>query len=737
LTAPAIHASRPGFDRPVRRPELPVGGVVGVAAGVALMVGLIVATTPIGSGDYGQWLMVSRTFVGADVPGYRELSGVPPLVPLAIGSATWLLGDPLSALHAVALGIVILLGAAFYAAGAALNARRFSGLIAVVLALLVTDRYLELFAFGGLPQAAAIGFAMLSVASFGRAVSAPATDQRWWAAGLLAIFATCLTHVPTATISLPASVAAAAIAAVPRGGQAWGPRVRPLLPVAAGFALVGGYWLVAVAPDVGGYVANPASLSYRGPERVLELLADYAPTVAVMAVGALFVVGLLATLLLRGVRPDGGLILIAWLGAAWASYVWAALSGASTDFPRFVPVVLAPLVVAAAGGIAFAGGRLARLAPRVATSERALLAIGLVIIGIAPFSFARFQTEAQGYRLPDYSSLATAAAWADRRLIPGGSILAPVREAKWIEGLTGRSALFSTDVRYAFRPLEWERSLAADAVLRGNLSLANEAFFLTLSGGVASAGREVPRNLLIAANHSGEYVELLRLIPEGSRIVGPDGATVASLPALGQVALDHAATAGAIAATTSWAGARQGANVSYRQTLQLAEGATEFVFQANADTTLPVGGLQVELRPAANAGVLVRPTTTTGAGDVTAVELVFPPLGRSEPRLQMALESGGSIAVSPSGSVVVSGTGPRLTLRVTALTPGGASSGLRLLDPKAVVDEYDVAGVFLHRDPSYDARRGRLELLGFHLGRAEGPYVVMVRDGAAVPEGAS
>ena len=160
-----------------------------------------------------------------------------------------------------------------------------AGLISAVIAVLVTDRFLELFAFGGLPQAAAIGFLVLAVAAFGRALRSPATERRWWAVGCAALLATCLSHVPTAAIGLPACLAAAALGARPQAGQPARARLRALLPLAVGLAAIGVYWLVVIAPASVGFVTNPASLSYRGPERVIDLLVRYPPTLIVIAIG--------------------------------------------------------------------------------------------------------------------------------------------------------------------------------------------------------------------------------------------------------------------------------------------------------------------------------------------------------------------------------------------------------------------------------------------------------------------
>ena len=741
LTAPPMAGLRTPAERTVSTSDLPGGVPLLAAAGLALVVGMMVLTTPIGSGDYGQWLMVSRAFGGETTPDYRTLAGVPPIVPLAIAWAQTWLGDPVLALRAVAFAIVLGLTGAFYAAGAALFGRRLTGLVAAILALLVTDRFLELFAFGGLPQAAAIAFLALAIAAFGRALRSPATERGWWAVGCAALFATCLSHVPTAAIGLPACVAVAALGAWPRGGEPAAARLRALIPLALGLAAIGAYWLVVIAPASIDFVANPASLSYRGPERAIDLLADYPPTLMVIEIGAGTLAAWLVGLVVRRRLPDrrdGRLVLLAWLGAAWGAYGWSTLTGASTDFPRFVPLLLAPLVVAAAGGLTAAGAFLARRAPRALTNERGLVAIGLAIVVVAPFSIAKYQTEAQGYQLPDAESLAAAAAWTDGRLVSGASILAPVREAKWIEGLTGRSALFSGDVRYAFRPVEWARSLAANALLRGNLGLANESFVLTMTDGVASDHGQQPQSLLIAANHGGEYVDLLRIVPDSNRIVGEAGVTLASLPALTPAGFDHVSSTDLLTATTSWSGTRQGVAVTYGQTISLEGGSTSFTLDLRADTSLPVTGIEAELRPPTGVAVVgFQPSAHAGAAGSTkeSTDLTFARLGRSEPRLRLSVEGGGTITSARSGGVLVAAPGPHLTLRVTDLTAGGTSSTLRLLDPPALVAAYDVGAAILRRDGAYDARRARLELLGFHVARAEGPYIVMVRTGAARPAG--
>ena len=153
---------------------------------------------------------------------------------------------------------------------------------------------------------------------------------------------------------------------------------------------------------------------------------------------------------------------------------------------------------------------------------------------------------------------------------------------------------------------------------------------------------------------------------------------------------------------------------------------TSFDLDLAATTPLAVGSLQVEIRPA--TGVAVIDTSINGS----VAELTFARMGRTEPRLRLTLANG-TFVTTETGGLLITSPGSDLSLRVTDLTPGGASSSLRLLDPAVLVADYGVGAVILRRDQTYDARRARLELLGFHVARAEGPYIVMVRSGAARP----
>jgi hypothetical protein len=732
VTVGRLAIGRPGLGTRSRQVQ-PVDAALVAGTGVALVVGLLVASTAIGGGDYGQWLMVSRGFNDLATPAYRDLSQVPPLVPWLIALLSRVSGDPVAALHAVAGLLVAAMGGALLLAGWAVGAGSATGLVAVVLGLIVTDQLLELLAFGALPQTAAIVFLTVSVACFAWALRSRASERRWWIAGCGALFLACLSHVATATIALPACILAAGLGFTGHSGEPIRLRLRRAAPLLVGFAAIGAYWAVAIAPASVPYVANPASLAYRGPDRLLEQLFAYPPTAGIIIVGGLSIAGWAARSLLRRRLPpasDPRTVVAVWALTSWAAFAASAIGRAATDYPRFAPLLVVPLVVIAADAIVSGAARLGASLVRRAKPEQGIVALSLAIVLVAPFSIANYQTEANGYRLPDDAALSAAATWADGRLLPGMAILAPVREAKWIEGLTGRSTLFTSMVRYSFRPAEWDRSLAASTLMRGDLGLVNESFIVTLNDGAPTTDGEQPRAFLLSVNHGGDWLDLLRLVPTSSVLLGEDGATLASLPALTPAGVQQTTSTSSAVVTTAWSAKRSGSTIGYAQSVRLDKASTTMGFDVAADTSVGVGGLRAELRPVTGAAitdVAVSDVATGGSAVVT-----FARVGETEPRVRIEV-LGGSVTASDSGGLLLGTSGPDLSVTITDLSAGAASSSLAVLKPIDLLATYGIGAAILRRDPAYEDRRERLELLGFRVAHAEGPYVVMVRAGSAVP----
>ncbi|MDQ4041408.1 MAG: hypothetical protein M3141_06620, partial [Actinomycetota bacterium] len=457
---------------PSLEPMLPLLVTAAVLTGMVLAL----AITPLGSGDYGQWLMTSRPFLGEPVPAYRDLGDVPPVVPFALSGVRTVVPDPIAALHVLAAILLLGLGAAFFVLGTLVLESRWGGALAVVVGLLVTDRFTDLFAFGGLLQVAALTFGCVAVAAIVRAAREPlAARGTWWLAAISLALAG-LTHVGTGIIAVPIGLALAgvvALVALARAGWDHQPLVDRLRWPALALAAVGLYWLVILVPASGDYVSNPASLAYRGPDRLWADLFDRWPTAVVVVVGAAaLALAAIRSLLLR--RLDGLLLIAGWTALAWAVLGWSLVSGSATDFPRFATPLLAPLVVGAAAAALWGLRTFAASLRDVGWRGPSWVVIGaavvLAVVIAAPLTIERHVRQAEFYELRDAEALRAASAWLDTELPAGASVLADVREGKWIEGLTGRPALFSQSVRYAFRSDEWQRSTDADALLRSTLT---------------------------------------------------------------------------------------------------------------------------------------------------------------------------------------------------------------------------------------------------------------------------
>ena len=693
---------------------------------LAVLAGLtaVMVITPLGSGDYGQWLMTARPYAGLSLPDYRAAGAVPPVVPIMLGGLLVVVGDPIVALRLFTVLSLWGLGGSAYFAGATLFRSRVAGLLATVLSLLVVEQFIDLFAFGGLLQANAIVFAFLAVASFYRAPRATHRAWAWWTAGAVCVGLAALTHVGSASILVPTGVAVALVSSRHGATGRWAGFAR-LVPLGVVLGATAAFWLMVLIPGSTDLVRNPASLDYRGPTRLFDSLTGSWPTVLVIVVGTAAI--LIGTGRELARRQDGPwLILALWSAITLGVLAVAVISGASTDYPRFATPILAPLVLAAGGALA---ALLGVPAGRVSSSHRRRVAgwsvavLVIVIVVAAPLSADRFMTEANGYQLRDVASLGAAATWINDHLGPQATVLAPVREAKWIEGLTGRPALFSNAFRYSFRAEEWERSLAADTVLRSSGAVVNPFFFARLTA--LGTDQSAPHGLVIAANHGGEFLDLLSLAPDQTRILSPDPdapilATQTNLAADGRAVTT---TDDGLEVSTAWTGERRDAKVAFIQSVALQDGSSVLTLQAAVQTELPVAGLELELRPV--GGVHVSSITITGQ----EATITFAPYGPGEPRLRVALVDGTGVLVRTAGDGLRIVTGdPSARLLITDLTGAGApSSTVQWLDPVALVDQYDVQAVLLARDPTMDARIARMGSLGFSSIQDFGFYQLLVR----------
>lgn len=721
VTAGMARAGRIGLPR--IKPTDPLLLTITVLAGVML----VVASTSLGSGDYGQWLMAARPFNGLNVPEYRAAAAVPPVVPYLLALVVGAVGDALIAVRMFAVFILCALGVSAYVAGTTLFRSRQAGLLATVLSLVVVDQFLDLLAFGGLLQAASIVFAWLTVAAFFRAAHARQSSRAWvwWVTGAAFVGLAALTHMGTGYVLVPTGCAIAVIAArhAASGTPARLARLAPLAVVMLGVMV---FWLAVLLPGSTDLTRNPASLDYRGPNRLLDTLTGYLPTAAVALAGVSSVI--LGSVVEVSRRRHGPWVVLGtWTAITLAVLMTAVLTRAATDYPRFATPILAPLVIGAAGALSIAvrllSGWLASGTRRGTARAWAAAALVLMVVVGAPLAVDRFKTEARGYQLRDVASLSLAATWIEANLSPEATVLAPVREAKWIEGLTGRAALFSNAFRYSFRADEWQRSLAADTLLRSNGALVNQFFFARLTAD--GADQSAARGLVIAANHGGEYQDLLTAVPGETRILGTDPIqpVLATLTNLLPAGREVSASPADLRVATNWTGARHRVPVTFRQEVALRQGSSVLDLRMSVATTLPVAGLELELRPA--GGMQTSQVSINGQVAIMS----FTRVGSGEPTLRVVLAgSEGVLSRSATGGLRVQSSASSVRLLITDLTAASSPTvTLAWLDPAELVERYGVEAVLLARDPTLDARRARMAAMSFRQTRDYGPYVLMVR----------
>jgi len=719
--------------------EYQAHGTSGVAGLGALLVlgsviaglAIVLATTPIvGRGDYGQWLMTARYYLGEQVPDYRMISALPPLVPILLSVISRILPDPATALETFNVLMLIGIVLSFYLAGAVLFESRIAGLLAVATGFLVTDRFIELFAFGGLLQASAVTFTSLSVAAFVRAGRGPTLERRWWILGSGCLALATLSHVGTGLIAVPVGLSVGSLSLARLNQIPWRARLKALVPVALLMAALLVYWFAVLLPAGGEYVTNPASLNYRGADRLFSGLFSYWPTALVVGLGAgAVVLGSLGELQRRTVGSH--VVLLLWCGVAWGVLLVSMITGAATDYPRFATPLLAPLVLAAASGLLWLGRSLAvylgGLTPRLGQQTVLFTAAALLIVSISPFAAEKYASQATTYQPLDAQALSTLTTWIDGQLPAGEAVLTSVREGKWIEGQTGRPALFSLPVRYSFRPAEWERAIAATTLLQSSGSIANQFFFAKFADGDPCVTNRPPSSFTLAFNHGGEFVDALRVATGQIQILAksPAGTTLASVASLTTTAGSAAATPQEINVHEAWRGKPGGVDLSYTQSIRLISESSTLELSGEVQSKTPIGGVEIDLVPIPGTAI----TAVDGSG--SEADVYFTQMGLLQPHLRIVVASpGGSVEFTAAGSLRIHAGSSSLHVLVTDLSASDHySSDLRLLCAAQLRDAYNVGAVLLVRDPSYAARMQHAEALGFRLVRTLGPYVVMLRDG--------
>lgn len=732
-TTPArsLSASAARWLTPARAHDIATAGVIAVIA-------FAIARLPLVSGDYGQWLMVSRYFSGDSVPGYRDAWAVAPLVPALLAVFRVVLGDPVAALQVLRVLLIVGLLAAFYACGVSLFRWRAAGMLAVVFGVALTSRFLELFAFGGMLQVASLAFMLGGLAAIGQALRAESHERAWWVTAAAAMGLAVLSHAGSVVIVVPVALATALVAV------AWNwPRRTPLqwATFLAPAAAVGGaalaFWVLVLVPANQGYSDNPASNAFRGPDVLFHALTSSYLTLGLLVGGALATAGGAACELARR-RAGPYAITGAWLAATWGVLFATMLSGTPTDYPRFATPLLAPLVVAMGAGAAHAArwltGALRDRAPALMPRHAAPFYLGgiVLLIGV-PGQLDTVRAAATYYGVSDRVSIESFSGWIEDELPEGQSVLVlEPRAGKWVEGLTGAPALFSNKTRYSFRSDEWERSVAADAMVRSTTALVNGLVSAKYMGSAEASRGDVPRELLLGVNHDGEWLDLLRLPDASARVLsdGQSAGTLATLGKLEPVSVEREQTADAVVVRTTFRGMRAGHLVTWVRTVSIGRDSPVADVVDEVTTDAAMDGIETEVTSYVGKTV---PGEVQG-GILTAR---YPNAGNRQPVVEVRVVDGGGAVEQRDGRFFAHTTGTRMHVQLEAHTAGAPISKLQVLYPHQLMEDYHVGAAILKRDGAMEERLRRLEALGLRIVMDAGAYVLLARDYAYQPGGPS
>jgi hypothetical protein len=701
----------------------------GATVGVVALIAWVIAQAPITSGDFGQWLMVSRYYSGESVPGYRDISGVAPLVPALLALVRVPVSDPEVALGLLRLMVLACVVTGLYAAGWSLFRSRGAGLLSVVVAFTLTERLLELFAFGGLLQLASIGLMVLGVAFLAQAGHDGRHERATWVAGAAVMSLAVLAHAGSTVIVLPVALAVGSVSV----GRSWRRRTAPdwlrfLLPAAFVPILTVAFWVLVLVPANAGYVDNPAVASYRGADVLWDALTRDAQGRALLTLGTLaLVVGSLREVLTR--RPGGYCSVSAWAAASWAVLGLVVLTGTPTDYPRFAAPLLTPLIIGLAGGVRDTCWALSRARGSTATSARmehglVVLTASLGLLVFGPGQLELLDRYSSFYGVRNRESVSTLAQWADERMAPGETILTlEPRDGKWVEGLTGRAALFANETRYSFRSDEWDRNIAADAMVRSTTTLVNglvEARFLDVTAGV-------PQELLIGMNHDGEWAEFIRLPESGSKVL--DGQqTLASLGALDAVSVERFDDGNQVVVRTVYGGEREGVPLTWTRTVSIQRHSPVIDILDEVDTDAPASGMVIALTP-------FGPPMELSKDSPRSALLAFPRMGSRKPELEVRVVGGlAKLERVDAGLQVRVAGATRVHTQFRARTTGDSISSLAMLYPPQVVEDFRIGAVLLRRDGAFEERLLRLQAIGFCPARESGGFVLLMAVCTAAPD---
>jgi hypothetical protein len=306
----------------------------------------------------------------------------------------------------------------------------------------------------------------------------------------------------------------------------------------------------------------------------------------------------------------------------------------------------------------------------------------------------------------------------DRLLDENASILGTVSVGKWVEGISGRNALFYMPNRYIFRSAEQERAFSADIIMRSTLGVTNGQILLRYTQ--QSDGS--PTLPWLAINHRGEYLDLMQIAPFETVITG-NGLPNTRLTALTIERFETYSDDFSLGTETTYAGFVGSERVTIVQNLNLSA----------ADATL-VAEYEITSASALDLRVLVAPIAgqrTTSVDEFEdGIAVAFVERASASPTITVKPVASGKIEVGdPSkGEVIVRNAGAKHLAFAVSFEPETQPFAQKgVFWPEDLIDDYQVGAVYLPDGQSLSARMARMEAHGFDFRSRAGGFILMVK----------
>lgn len=432
--------------------------------------------------DQGQWLMLSRYYSGQHIPDYRSSFAVPFGYPIILAFLRLFMEDAM-ALNLSAGMLMFLFGYTTFLLGKELFHNPFIGLVTLVFALIGQSVFLFVFSFGGYPQIQALCWMNLCIYFTVKIYSDHADNRSWLGLGISLglVFAT---HFPSSVIIIVVLTGLLSLLLLKN-------RDKLKIIVTKGTTYLGipfFIWLVYIAlmfDVLISYGTNPSAKYSKDFTLVFGFWLRY------MHYFVLVSINITIPLLLKEYRDSmiekhstALQVICIWFLTIGLFWIILAAADVGTHYSRFMPFLIQPLLFMTAflvfNTITFFIHKInTRLKEQtkmelLSKLSHPFMVLMLSILVISPAfgtTIDRFQSSVNYHILDNPAEYQELIDWVNENTEEQDCIWAPIREGKWLEGLTGRPSLMDMEYKYLYRPWEFNRS-------RGATILASSTYFI-------------------------------------------------------------------------------------------------------------------------------------------------------------------------------------------------------------------------------------------------------------------